>query len=69
MGLGVYDSTETILLERGAWNERRGNDALGQALEPKPEPEPKPRSPNPKPEPESEPEPRARARALIRRDH
>ena len=31
MGLGVYDNTDTILLERGAWNERRGNDALGQA--------------------------------------
>ena len=31
MGLGVYDSTDTILLESGAWNERRGSDALGQA--------------------------------------
>ena len=31
LGLGVYDGTETILLESGAWNERRGLDALGKA--------------------------------------
>ena len=30
MGLGVYDTTDKILLECGAYNERRGNDALGK---------------------------------------
>ena len=30
MGLGVYDSTDKILLECGAYNARFGNDALGQ---------------------------------------
>ena len=34
MGLGVYDSTDTILLESGAYNERRGKDALGHVAGP-----------------------------------
>ena len=29
-GLGVYDNRETILLECGAWNERKGTDAVGR---------------------------------------
>jgi hypothetical protein len=29
MGLGVYDAHDKLLLELGAYNERRGNDALG----------------------------------------
>ena len=31
-GLGVYDNRETILLECGAWNERKGTDAVGRQL-------------------------------------
>jgi hypothetical protein len=29
LGLGVYDNKESILVEQGAYNLRRGNDALG----------------------------------------
>ena len=31
LGLGVYDSRDVLLLERGAYNERRGLDALGRS--------------------------------------